>query len=151
MHFGKIDKEDDYDYRNKSFAVAFEFLKRRDLGSMPAGEVELGDGVRASIQEYNTIDPASASFETHDKFFDIQYIVNGKENILVCSRENLIDKSEYNEESDITLYIDPENSSAIFLESGDYLVLSPADAHKPRCMVSESAPVKKIVVKVPVR
>ena len=118
--------------------------------TMPVGDIELGDGVRASIQEYETIAPGSLSFETHDRYFDIQYIVKGKERIFVCNRADLIDKSEYNEETDTTLYSDPDNSSEIFLENGDFLILSPLDAHKPRCIASEASPVRKIVLKVPV-
>lgn len=149
MQAGRIDKLDAYDYKGRGFSVAFDFLKRRDLMSLPLGKLELGDGVRADIQEYDTIEPSSASFETHDRFFDIQYIVSGEEKILVCNREMLIDKTEYNAESDITLYIDPENYSEVFLERGDFLVLSPLDAHKPKCIVSESRLVRKIVLKVP--
>ncbi len=150
MQLGRIDKAGVFDYRNRCFDVAFDFLRRRDLMTMPVGDIELGDGVRASIQEYETIAPGSLSFETHDRYFDIQYIVKGKERIFVCNRADLIDKSEYNEETDTTLYSDPDNSSEIFLETGDFLILSPLDAHKPRCIVSEASPVRKIVLKVPV-
>ena len=151
MQSGRVDKLGVYDYRGRGFSVAFDFLKRRDLMSLPVGDFELGDGVRASIQEYDTIEPSSASFETHDRFFDIQYVVSGEEKILVCNREILIDKTEYNAESDMTLYADPEYSSEIFLESGDFLVLSPVDAHKPRCKVAKAEPVRKIVLKVPAK
>lgn len=151
MLFGKIDEAGRYDYSEKKFSVAFDFLKRKDLKTLPEGTIELGEGVRASIQRYETIVHEEASFETHDKYFDIQYMIEGNEKVLVCDRNSLIDKTEYNEDSDTTLYLDPECSSEICLSTCSYLILSPEDAHKPRCMISCSAPVRKVVIKIPVR
>lgn len=56
----------------------------------------------------------------------------------------------YNEEKDITFYSDPKKYSKVILNSGDYVVVSPDEAHKPKCMVDTPSKVKKIVVKVPV-
>ena len=75
MEFGTIGTEYKYDLTAKKFQVAFAFLRREDLGDLPEGWIELGDGVRASVQHYTTMAAETLSFETHEKFFDIQYLV----------------------------------------------------------------------------
>lgn len=45
---------------------------------LPLGWIELGNGVRASVQGYESINPDEGFYETHEKFFDIQYVVKGR-------------------------------------------------------------------------
>ena len=59
-------------------------------------------------------------------------------------------KTPYSESGDITFYEDPELSGEVLLNAGDYIVLAPEDAHKPRLVAGKKMPVKKIVIKVPV-
>lgn len=47
-------------------------------------------------------------------------------------------------------YETPERAGRALLRAGDYVVLAPEDAHKPRCLAGSAMPVRKIVVKVPV-
>lgn len=139
-----------YDLTQKKFQTAFEFLKRTDLAHLEEGWIELEGGVRASVQHYSTIERNEGSFETHEKYFDVQYVVEGQEYCGVCSREGLVVKTPYSESGDITFYEDPELSGEVLLNAGDYIVLAPEDAHKPRLVAGKKMPVKKIVIKVPV-
>lgn len=132
------------------FALAFGFLRRGELKEMPEGWYELGEGVRASVQRYVTREAVELSFETHEKFYDVQYVVEGKEFMGVSGRKGLVAKTEYDAENDITFYEEPELSGRVLLEAGDYIVLGPEDAHKPRCLAGEATAVVKVVVKVPV-
>ena len=43
-----------YDFTANKFRIAFEFLKRKDLADLPVGWIELGEGVRASVQRYTS-------------------------------------------------------------------------------------------------
>ena len=140
-----------YDFASERFKLAFEFLNRKDLSSLPEGWIDLGNGVRAGIQHYNTFKSDENKFESHDKFFDIQYVIEGEEYCEVCER-SLCDgiAVPYDESGDYTLYYDPPYFSNVLLTSGTFIILAPEDVHKPRCMVSESVPVKKVVVKIPV-
>ena len=63
-------------------------------------------------------------------------------------REGLEEKAPYDQEKDLVFFDDPGDSGQILLEAGDLAVVSPEDAHKPRCMAGENCRVKKIVVKV---
>lgn len=150
MYSTEIGIEYKYDLTQEKFRTAFEFLHRKDLVSLPEGWIELDHGVRASVQHYTTIERNEGSFESHEKHFDVQYVVEGQEYCGVCRRAGLKVKTAYSEANDITFYEDPELCGEVLLLSGDYIVLSPEDVHKPRLVAGEKMAVKKIVVKVPV-
>ena len=151
MVSNRIGLEYKYDFSSPKFRTAFEFLSRKDLGSLPLGWIDLDNGVRASVQGYETIAPTEGFYETHEKFFDIQYVVSGKEYVGVTTRDGLKVKTPYDKDGDITFYYDPERKdSMVYLEDGDYIILAPEDVHKPRLTAGEKVTVRKIVVKVPV-
>ena len=147
----KIGLEYKYDFAARKFRLAFEFLKRKDLADLPECTIELEDGVKASIQHYDSINAEDGRFETHEKFFDIQYVIEGMEYCGVCDRSELGAVAvPYDEAKDITFYEEPKHYSNVFLNAGDYVILGPDDAHKPRVKVDGNVPVKKVVVKVPI-
>lgn len=150
MLFGNINKPLSGAKMQVVFEASFAFLKRSDLASLPEGWYELGEGVRASVQHYVTLPEQELRFETHEKFFDVQYLIEGREYIGVCTRRGLKEKAPYDTENDVTFYEDPAYAGSVLLEAGDFVVLAPEDAHKPRCAAGESMAVKKVVVKVPV-
>lgn len=139
-----------YDISEPKFRTAFDFIKRQDLKRLPVGWIELENGVRASVQEYTTMDPATLLYETHDKYFDLQYMVEGEEVCYVVPREGLVGKISYDPKEDIEFYEEPVANGGAYLKAGYYVLLAPKDAHKPRCLVKEPMAVKKIVVKIPV-
>lgn len=145
-----LGKEYKYDYTSAKFETAYAFLRREDLAELPEGWIELTDGVRASVQHYTTMPAETLDFETHEKYFDIQYLVEGVELVGVTSREGMAEKTPYAAENDITFYQEPEFSGSVLLCAGDYVILEPEDVHKPRCAAGKPIAVKKIVVKVPV-
>ena len=137
-------------YPGENFELALAFLKRADLCSLPDGWYDLGEGVRASVQRYETSPAEDLSFETHERFYDVQYVVEGQEYMGVASRDGLKVKTPYDADNDVTFYEDPDLPGQVLLRKGEYIILAPEDAHKPRCATGEPAPVVKIVVKVPV-
>ena len=147
----KIGLENGFDMSSRKFKISFDFLKREDLCSLPEGWIELEEGVRVSVQRYTTFDPSEVYFESHEKYYDIQYVIEGSEFCFVTKRDGLEVKSEYEKKNDITFYHDPDSEfSMVYLESGDFIVLSPDDVHKPRVKAGEKQEIKKIVIKVPV-
>lgn len=149
MWSSNIAIEGKYDYLKDKFKTAYEFLKREDLAELPVGAISLdGNDVVAHIQHYSTVDAKTIKFETHDKFFDIQFVISGKEKFGVVNRSGLIPAGEYNEQNDICFYEEPEVSGSVLLLPGDYVVVAPEDAHKPRCSTGVPTEVKKVVVKV---
>ncbi len=150
MFTSHIGLEYKYDLSQPKFQLAFKFLRRKDLADLPVGWIDLGMGVRASVQYYDSFEWEANKFERHEKYFDVQYVVDGCEICGVCSREGLVEAIPYDKENDISFYEEPTNCSKILLNAGDFIVLSPEDVHKPRCVAGKVMPIKKIVVKVPV-
>lgn len=142
---------DNFDYKSGKFMAAYDFLKTKDLGSMEDGSVELEFGVTVIVQRYITAPFEDCKFEAHDRYFDIQYLVKGREKFGVADRAKLVVKTEYDAENDFVLFEDPADCSLIELNEGELVIVSPEEAHKPRCSVGENGEsVIKIVIKVPV-
>jgi biofilm protein TabA len=140
-----------YDYLEKKFKIGYEFLRRSDLESLEVGAIQLEEGVLAQVQQYTTNAPEEVMFETHDRNFDIQYVVSGEEMFGIADREFLEVEVPYNAQKDVSFYKEPAHSGAIYLKAGDFVVVSPEEGHKPHCNVSGPCEVKKIVIKVPVK
>ena len=136
-----------YKYLDDKLKVAYAWLRDTDIAALSAGSYPVCEGVTANVQEYTTMPADTCYFEAHDKFFDIQYLVSGKEQFGVCRREGLTVREEI-PANDLTFYEEPAESGSILLLPGDFAVVAPEDAHKPRCIAGEACPVKKVVVKV---
>ena len=137
-----------YDYLEEKFRKGYQWLRETDIRSLPEGSYPvMGKEVVAQVQEYTTFPADQGLFETHEKYFDIQYMVYGKEMFGICKREGLILKERI-EERDLTFYEEPELCGTVLLREGDFIVVAPEDAHKPRCEAGEACKVKKVVVKV---
>lgn len=150
MIYGALETVAKYDMNDPRFKTAFAFLARKDLEELPTGWMELDHGVRASVQEYVTQPENELDFETHEKYFDIHYMVKGIEIVGVCIRDGLKNKIPYSDENDIEFYHDPEHYGCVFLREHDYAVVGYEDAHKPHVAAGKPMAVRKIVIKVPV-
>lgn len=71
-----------YNYLDPKFKKAFEFLRTADLAALPLGNTPIdGDEVFANVQAYTTLPDADAPFESHEKYFDLQFVVSGEERL----------------------------------------------------------------------
>ena len=148
MLFCNVKIAEKYNYLEEKFTVAYRWLEETDIRDLPEGFYPLmGDDVIAGVQEYETSPWEERQFETHDRYFDIQFMVTGDEVFGVCSREGLKEVSRI-EENDVVFYEDPELPGRVLLKEGDLIVVAPEDAHKPRCAAGTPGPVKKVVVKI---
>ncbi len=100
-----------------TFKTAFAFLRRNDLAELPEGWVELEHGVRASVQHYTTVPARELKFETHERFFDIQFIVKGEEWLGCVSCASLSVETPYNAANDVTFYKTPQVSGGVYLRA----------------------------------
>lgn len=147
MNINSINK---YDFNSKKFTIAYDFLKTTDLSAIAVGRYELGEGVYAMVSEYNTLPASERKFETHENYFDIQCIVSGQENIVLTQRKVLKEAIPYDPVKDVTFYEEPEYCGGVGLYAGDFLIVTPEDAHKPHCNLNGEHDVKKVVIKVPI-
>lgn len=149
MYFSPLSLAAKYNYLEDKFQAAYKWLAETDLAKTPAGSYPVCEGVTANVQEYDTFPADQGSFETHDDYFDIQYVISGKEQFGVCKREGLVQKKA-DPENDVVFYEEPEHSGTVLLLPGDLIIVAPEDAHKPRCCAGKPEFVRKVVVKVKV-
>ena len=148
MFTGKVKEAAKYDYLAEKFKLGYKWLAENDVKSMALGKYEIsGDDVFALVQSYTTQPEKERKFETHDAYFDIQYMVEGAEMFGVCAREGLKLTEDLKDE-DVKFYEDPEMYGMVLLEEGNFIVVSTEEGHKPRCAAGQPAKVKKVVIKV---
>ena len=111
MFFANISIAEKYNYLEEKFTRAYKWLAETDIKSLPEGSYPIwGDKVIANVQEYTTKLPSEGLFETHKKFFDIQYMVTGEEQFGVCKLEGL-KLCESHEDNDLYFYEEPSMRS----------------------------------------
>lgn len=137
-----------YTSLNPRFAAAAEFLKSYMLTSPEEKSFVLdGDALRASVSEYEPQSAEGKLFEAHRKFIDIQFVVEGGENIGWTLLKGLQEeREEFSAGGDIAFY-SGDCAAWVKLTRGMFVILFPEDAHMPCVKADGCDSVKKIVVK----
>lgn len=141
-----------YEGVHPKFPQAFGFLREFN-SSTPDGRHDIdGDCVFALVQSYQTAAPSTKHFETHQRYIDVQYVVDGEELIPCIPSSRLATAQAYDEARDLLLYTDcsPDSVAASEFGPGDFAIYFPEDAHKPGCISKQASSVRKIVIKVAV-
>ena len=135
---------------SRSFKDSYEFLMSKDFSLEKPQKYEIGKkGIYAILQEYTPKKKADMSIESHHKYIDIQFIVDGKEYLGYTYKNNL-KSCGYEKEHDTEIL----TGEIILLpfHKNQFAILFPEDAHMPGVKSSGSTKtVKKIVIKVPVK
>lgn len=138
-------------FTQERFKKAFEFLQDKDLHTLAEGTYQIdGKRVYASVMLKETQPLEMRSPEAHNKYIDIQCVIEGIEKIGFIKRSEHFSIAQNRlEEKDLLLFekeIDDE--SFVILKNGDYAVFFPEDIHRPLCEHGKAGTVKKVVVKI---
>ncbi|MCX6138768.1 MAG: YhcH/YjgK/YiaL family protein [Ignavibacteriales bacterium] len=128
------------------FAAAFEFLAKTDLAAHPIeSHVIDGKNIYANFSFGKGKTKHDARLEAHKVYIDIQYLIEGTEEIGWKELDHCMEiQNPYKEEKDVMFYADaPE--TWLKLVAGQFAIFFPEDAHAP--VVSDDN-VHKVVVKV---
>jgi YhcH/YjgK/YiaL family protein len=132
---------------------ALEYLHSHDFTKMKDGKYAI-DGERSFIklQRYQTRPVSDGRPESHQKYVDIQYVVEGQELLGWCPLSpDLPAAQAYDEENDVAFYEHLVPESDIVLSAGSFAVLYPEDVHRPCGTFGDKAQqVTKAVVKIAV-
>jgi YhcH/YjgK/YiaL family protein len=130
--------------------AGFDYLAKTDFSKIEAGKYAVdGDNLFALVQAYDSIPKEQGKWECHKNYIDIQYIVEGVEQIGFANVDAMKITTEYNPEKDIA-FLSGEGDF-VTLPKGSYGVFFPQDAHMPKVAVdNKPAPVKKVVLKIKV-
>jgi YhcH/YjgK/YiaL family protein len=148
MYAAELKNIDRYDLKNERFQKAYAWLQKQDLTKLAVGDYTIEENnVIAHVQAYMTKPIEQCTFEAHDAFFDIQYLISGQERFGICSREGLtVSKKE--EQNDTILYQAPAVYGSVILQPGDLIIVAPEEAHAPHGAADQPMEVHKVVVKV---
>ncbi|RYD83525.1 MAG: DUF386 domain-containing protein [Sphingobacteriales bacterium] len=125
-----------------------DFIEKNNLSTLESGKYEVeGDDLFVLIQEYDTKEISEGKMEAHRMYIDIQYMLEGVENIGYETLRNQTPIMEYSMERDVMFFA---NKSEIMLklDAGIFAVFYPADIHMPSLKVNEISKVKKAVFKI---
>ncbi len=114
------------------------------------GRQELTDTDYANIETYTTKSLNNAKFEAHKNYIDIQILLSGKEDIYYRDVSGMIEFEPYNENKDIVFFKENlEGNNYVTLDSTNFVMIFPHEAHAPQ-VAYENSPqqVKKVVVKI---
>lgn len=147
MIYDNIKNSERYENISINFKKAFEFLRREDLKDLPAGRYEIdSDNIFALVQTYETMYLESKEYEVHKKYIDVQYMVNGEENMGFSQIHSLNVKNSYNDESDAMIM---EGDKVLYkLREGEFFIFFPEEPHMPGVTKDEKREVKKVVIKI---
>lgn len=131
---------------DKGFAKAIEFLLRPDIKELPGGRYEIdGERVYAIVSRDAGRRKEGSQLETHDKYVDIQLVLDGTDNMgwkarSLCTRPS----GEYDKKTDLQFFAD-DPDAWIPVRSGAFAVFFREDAHMP---LISSGQIHKVVVKI---
>lgn len=139
-----------YENVSPNLKVALEFMMENNLNNLEDDRFEIEDGkVKVIIKKgYYTKEEENCKWENHQKYIDIQYLLEGQEQIGYCKASDMEIKIAYDNESDKTIYHDCNKYFKIKLNPGDFIILFPDDAHKTLIATEEITKNNKAVIKV---
>lgn len=132
----------------KKVDSALNYIKDLDKSNLQIGKYEVDDDFYYSVIEYDTKEMEQCKLESHRKYIDIQYIIEGEEVMKLSDTSALVKETEYDENNDIQFWKKTYNMTELTLKKDSYIVLYSKDAHMGGVNNNEVLKVKKIVGKV---
>ena len=147
MVFGNIRDLKDFSWLESQVRKCFDYAQTHDLLSYEKGSHPIeGDDLFVNIVEYTTTNAVDRFWEAHRQYLDLHFMLRGPEQIDV----NFIDNMEQKEfvEKDDFLPLEGEPNCSVVLNSGDFLLCYPKDAHRTAVQVGQPATIKKAIFKI---
>ena len=119
--------------------------------ALEPGKYPIDENTRANVSAYNTSKNEVPKYENHRDFIDVQWVISGKERILVIPRERCAVAEAYSEEKDVEFLTPAGKMTELRLTDGDFAVLFPDEVHAPGLTDEDPSDVKKIIFKVKAR
>lgn len=152
MILDKIENARLYASINEGINKVLELAKGLTPSNYPAEKIYIdGDNIFVNVPMYETHTKMGALTEAHRKYIDVMYMVEGSEIVYVKPTEKLSRITrEYDPDGDALLADTDDDTTAVRLSAGMFLILFPEDAHAPACdpLPETNVKVKKIIGKV---
>lgn len=132
---------------NKNIEKALQMLKEIDPAH-ETGRFEVSSDIYYLIEEYETGEKACGRYESHEKYADIQCMLDGEELIYCIPAEELEMEENLLKERDVAFYKKSEKGVPKLLKKGEPVILYPGDGHMAGIRYGKKQKVKKAVFKV---
>ena len=130
------------------YVKAFAFIENAMKNGVETGRHDIdGDEVYANVGAYET--KTEGVYEAHKSYIDLQFVLEGHEQIFWKNIKECKVTKEYEAEGDYML-LDAEEPVCLDMPAGTFAILYPEDVHAPGRIYKEVSAVKKIVVKIKV-
>ncbi|MCD8071662.1 MAG: YhcH/YjgK/YiaL family protein [Alistipes sp.] len=150
MILDHIDKVGLYKHLHPLFEEAFRFLLTTDLAALPPGKYPIaGDGLLAILSRENLRAVADAPLEAHDKYIDIQLVLEGEETYGWAPRQECTEPRGVMDTAKDILFFDDPYTATYSIAAGCFSIFFPTDAHAP-LIGNPGGRVAKCVLKVKV-
>ena len=139
-----------YYFKNRErWDKAFAFLKDNDLSKLEVKRYDIdGDNLYASVSEYITKNEEDARFEAHRNYIDIQYVIDGAEQMSITplsgKKEELV---PYDPAKDVE-FMTVDKTESYEATPDRFFIFLPSDIHRPSVKTGENKNVRKVVVKL---
>lgn len=150
MIFGSLDHPETFDFlcRNPAWAKAFSWLQNLS-SEIPLGIHEIEDAIiYANVQRYETLPREQCRFESHLRYYDLQFCIDGGESIEWQLDTLLQPDGEYDSTTDLRFYRLGPAGSFVHMVPRRFVIFGPNDAHLPKISDGQHPRVFKLVIKV---
>ena len=127
------------------FSDAVRFIAENKLSGLPAGRTDVSENCFVLNQIYETKPISEGKFESHHRYADLQYLVDGEETVVWQTVEKLT-KIDEDPEKDFVLY--QGDGVPLPLTAGNFMILFPKDAHMPSRTLHTPRTNRKLVFKI---
>jgi YhcH/YjgK/YiaL family protein len=133
---------------HERLAAGLRWLQAQDAAKLTTGRHELdGSNLFVLVSKYETKPKDQGKWEAHKRYFDIQYLIEGRE-VIGYAELGGCKLGTYDEAKDFQP-IEEAPGDFLTLRPGMFMILAPQDAHMPGLAAMRSPErVKKAVVKV---
>ena len=147
MILDKIENAHLYHGVHPGIAKALDYIKSSDFMDLPLGKHEIdGEALFVILKENPTNPIADQLLESHIKYIDVQYVVEGVEEMGITMKSGQKPIKAYDDTDDYMLFKEPYN--IITVKAGMFAIFFPDDIHMPDLTTGEPSLVKKAVFKV---
>jgi biofilm protein TabA len=148
-----LERAELYQSAHREFPAAFNFLTSGAIRTLTPGRHAIdGDRLIAILQDYQTKLAADCVWESHRRYVDVQYVIEGVEQMGYAPLGAMKIRTPYNPDTDAAFYEPPTTGVATTatIHAGMFAIFFPHDVHQPGVMLASPAAVRKIVLKVAV-
>lgn len=134
---------------NRWLSEALKLALAEDPQDKAPGSYALrGDDIFMNVMQFATQEADQKKAELHERYIDIQLLLSGEERIQFGVAGSAQACEEPHPEEDYQLCREIANEQVVTLRPGMFAVFLPGEPHKPGCVVSVAADIRKVVVKV---